>query len=229
MSSVPPPRDFLSAISNPAPVAIIAEIKQASPSLGVIKEGVDIPLIARQYQSGGASAISVLTEKNFFKGDLFHLKVVKEETSIPILQKDFIIDPFQIYEGRILGADAILLISSILSKEELRDFVTLAQELKMVPLVEIHDEGDLKKISSLHLSLIGINNRNLETFEVDLGTTLRLRRKIPEGTKVISESGIRGLDEVRLLKEAGVDGILVGEMLMRAKDPSAKIKELLSI
>ncbi|MGB9628608.1 MAG: indole-3-glycerol phosphate synthase TrpC [Thermodesulfobacteriota bacterium] len=229
VSSLTLPRDFLGAISGAYPIAIIAEIKKASPSRGVIKEFEDISLIARQYELGGASAISVLTEVNFFKGNLSYLKRVKDETSIPILQKDFIIDPFQIYEGRAWGADAILLIASILGREELRDFVILIQELQMVPLVEIHDKEDLEKISLLNLPLIGINNRDLKTFQVDLGTTLRLRREIPLGVKVISESGIKGVEDVRLLREAGVSGILVGEMLMRAHDPSSKLKELLRI
>lgn len=197
--------------------------------MGVIKEEADISLIAQQYQSGGASAISVLTEVNFFKGHLSHLKKVKEETSLPILQKDFIIDPLQIYEGRAWGTDAILLIASILSKEELRDFLLLIQDLKVVPLVEIHDEADLQKISSLNLPLVGINNRNLQTFHVDIRTTLRLRKKIRPETKVISESGIRSQEDVRLLKEVGVDGILIGEILLRSSDPVSKINELLTI
>jgi indole-3-glycerol phosphate synthase len=229
ISNLPPPRDFMDAIYQSTPIALIAEVKRASPSAGVIKEDIDLCLIAHKYQKGGACAISVLTEAYFFKGDLFHLQQIKERISLPILQKDFILDSFQIYESRAAGADAVLLIASILDREKLRDFVSLARNLQLVPLVEIHNENDLEKTSALDLSLIGINNRDLRTFEVDLGTTLRLRREISPKTKVISESGIKTAKDVRLLREAGVSGILVGETLMRASDPASKIKELLEI
>jgi len=225
--TLPLPRNFLEAISNHHPIAVIAEIKRASPSVGVIKEDIDLHQIARAYQTGGACAISVLTETHFFKGDLSTLHLIKGETSLPVLQKDFILDPFQIYEGRVSGADAVLLIAAILDRETLRDFVNLARKLQMTPLVEIHNEDDLDKISSLDLSLIGINNRDLRTFNVDLRTTLSLKKKIPSGTRVISESGIKGSQDVRLLREAGIDGILVGEILMRSSDPASKIRELL--
>ena len=224
---LPLPRDFMDAISQHGPMALIAEIKRASPSLGVIKEDVDLRRIAWDYQTGGACAISVLTEAHFFKGDLSYLQLVKKETSLPVLQKDFILDPFQIYEGRASGADAILLIAALLDREQLKDFVDLVRHLQMISLVEIHDENDLKKISTLDLSLIGINNRDLRTFEVDLRTTLRLKREIPSRTKVISESGIKSSQDVKILQEAGVNGILVGETLMRSPDPASKIRELL--
>ncbi len=228
VSYLSPPRDMMNAISQHGPIALIAEIKRASPSLGMIKEEVDLSRIAREYQTGGACAISVLTEAHFFKGDLSYLRSTKERASLPVLQKDFILDPFQIYEGRVSGADAILLIASLLEREQLKDFVDLTQSLHMVPLVEVHDEDDLEKTSSLTLPLVGINNRDLTTFEVDLKTTLRLKGKIPLETKVISESGIKSSGDVRLLKEAGVNGILVGEILMRSSDPASKIRELLS-
>lgn len=177
--------------------------------------------------NGGACAISVLTEAHFFKGNLSDLNRVKEKTILPVLQKDFILDPFQIYEGRASGADAILLIAALLDREELKDFAELVRDLHMIPLVEIHNEKDLEKISTLDLPLIGINNRDLKTFEVDLRTTLRLKGEIHSKTKVISESGIRSSQDVRHLREAGVDGILVGEILMRSSDPASKIRELL--
>src|SRR4030042_380332 len=192
---LPSPRDFMDAISQHGPMALIAEIKRASPSVGVIKEDVDLCRIAREYQAGGACAISVLTEAHFFKGDLSYLQLVKKETSLPVLQKDFILDPFQIYEGRASGADAILLIASLLDREQLKDFVGLARSLQLVPLVEIHNENDLEKTSTIDLSLIGINNRNLRTLEVDLKTTLRLKKEIPSGMKAISESGIRSAQD----------------------------------
>ncbi len=225
--SLPLPRSLTESISQHPPIAVIAEIKRASPSLGVIKEDADLCSIARDYQTGGACAISVLTEAHFFKGDLSYLRLIKERTSLPVLQKDFILDPFQIYEGRISGADALLLIASLLDRKQLKEFVDLTQDLHMVPLVEIHNDDDLEKTSLLNLPLIGINNRDLTTFEVDLRTTLHLKGKIPSKTKVISESGIRNSEDVRLLREAGVDGILVGEILMRSSDPASKIRELL--
>jgi indole-3-glycerol phosphate synthase len=227
--SLPLPRNFMDSISQHLPIAVIAEIKRASPSLGMINENVDILQFAREYEKGGASVISVLTEARFFKGDLSYLHLVKKETSLPILQKDFILDPFQIYEGRVSGADAILLIAALLDQEQLKDFVDLTRNLHMIPLVEIHNEDDLQKISSLNLPLLGVNNRDLRTFEVDLRTTLRLKKEIPSTVKVISESGIKSPQDVRLLKEAGVHGILVGEILMRSSDPASKIRELLKI
>ena len=229
ISQLPPPRGFVEAISCHAPMALIAEIKRSSPSVGVIKEDIDLQRIASAYEAGGACAISVLTEAHFFKGDLSYLGQVKERTSLPLLQKDFILDPFQIYEGRASGADAILLIASLLDREQLKDFVSLARSLQLVPLVEVHNENDLEKTSTLDLSLIGINNRDLKTLEIDLKTTLRLKKKIPSWMRVISESGIRSAEDVRLLREAGVNGILVGEILMRSSDPTSKIRELLEI
>ena len=229
ISFLPPPRDFLGALSQHAPMALIAEIKRASPSLGVINEDVDIIQVSREYEKGGASAISVLTEPHFFKGDLAHLNLIKETTSLPVLQKDFILDSFQIYEGRVSGADAILFIAALLDREQLKDCVGLARSLHMIPLVEVHNEDDLEKISVLGLPLMGINNRDLRTFEVDLETTIRLRKEIPSSVKVISESGIKSCQDVRLLREAGVSGILVGETLMRSAAPALKIEELLEI
>jgi indole-3-glycerol phosphate synthase len=226
---LPPPRNLADRISQNGPIALIAEIKFASPSLGVIKKDADITRIVSEYEKGGASAISVLTEPHFFRGDLSYLHQVKEETTLPLLQKDFILDPFQIYEGRAQGADAILLIASLLSREQLGDFVELTEELDMCPLVEIHNESDLKKTSTLDLPFIGINNRDLRTLEVDLATTLRLGREIPRETLVISESGIKSPKDVKLLRKAGVKGILVGEILMRSPDPGSKIRELLDL
>jgi len=225
---LPAPRNFVEALSRNAPMAVIAEIKRASPSLGTINGDADILHFAREYGKGGAAAISVLTEAHFFKGDLSFLHRVKKETPLPVLQKDFILDPFQIYEGRVSGADALLLIAALLEKEQLVDFIDLTKSLRLTPLVEIHNEDDLKKISGLDLPLLGINNRDLKTFEVDLMTTLRLRKEIPSSIKVISESGIKDRKDVTLLKRAGVDAILVGEVLMRTPQPASKIKELLS-
>jgi indole-3-glycerol phosphate synthase len=229
ISDLPSPRDFKESISANGPIALIAETKKASPSAGIIRESDDLGRIAGAYQAGGASAISVLTEAHFFQGALSHLRQVKEAVSLPVLQKDFIIDPFQIYEGRMAGADAILLIAAILDPSQLRELAELAVGLGLVPLVEIHDEEDLKKISGLDLGLIGINNRNLKTLEVNLETTFRLIEKVCPGAMVISESGIKNRKDVKRLQEAGVKGILVGEVLMRAADPAFKIRELLDL
>ena len=229
VSGLPSPRDFLESISKNGPMALITEIKQASPSAGVIQELSDIPRIARTYQSAGACAVSVLTEAHFFRGELSHLRQIKDVVSLPLLQKDFIIDPFQIYEGRVTGADAVLLIAAMLAPGQLRGFAELARGLGLVPLVEVHDEEDLNKILDLDLSIIGVNNRNLKTLAVNLDTTFRLLEMIPPGRVIISESGIKSRQDVQRLQQAGVKAILVGEVLMRAPDPAAKIRELLGL
>ncbi len=227
--SLPPPRDFERAIVQNGSLALIAEIKKASPSAGVIQRQADVPKMAGEYEKAGACAISVVTEPNFFHGDLRYLTMVKETVALPILQKDFVVDPFQVYEGRVAGADAILLIASVLSGAELVEFAKLARCLSLFPLVEVHDEEDLEKVTGMDLPLIGINNRNLKTLVVNLETTQRLTRRVPRGMKVISESGIRDRRDVERLERAGVRGILVGEVLMRASDPASKIKELLNL
>jgi indole-3-glycerol phosphate synthase len=227
IADLPPPRDLTESLTQKAPMALIAEIKRASPSAGVIRGAIDLPGLAGKYQAGGASAISVLTETHFFQGDLGHLAQVKKTVALPILQKDFIIDPFQIYEGRIAGADAVLLIAAMITQDQLREFTQLTLELGMVPLVEVHDEEDLEKLAGLSLPLIGINNRDLQTLQVNLEVTCRLIKKIPQGTTVISESGIKNRQDVKRLQEAGARGVLVGELLMRSADPAAKIRELL--
>jgi indole-3-glycerol phosphate synthase len=229
ISGLPSPRNLLESISKNGPMALIAEIKQASPSAGVIQERADIRRIAGAYQAAGACAISVLTEAHFFHGELSHLRQARDVVSVPVLQKDFIIDPFQIYEGRVAGADAVLLIAAMLASDRLREFAELARNLGLVPLVEVHDEEDLKKITGQDLPLIGVNNRNLKTLEVDLETTFRLFGKIQSGSVVVSESGIKNREDVKRLQEAGVRGILVGEVFMRAPDPAAKIHELLNL
>jgi indole-3-glycerol phosphate synthase len=228
MTFLPRPRDFGNAVPRDGRMGLIAEIKRASPSAGAIAEDVSITRLAMEFEKGGASAVSVVTDTPFFKGDLYSLMEIKAATTLPLLQKDFILDPFQIYEGRVSGADGILLIAAILEAEQLRDFADLALSLHMIPLVEIHSEDDLEKVSDISLPIIGINNRNLKTFEVDIMTTLRLRREIPPHVRVISESGIKTPDDMRILKDAAVSGVLVGESLMRSKNPAAKIRELLA-
>ena len=221
------PRNFERAILGNVSPALVAEVKKASPSAGVIREQADIGRMAIEYEKAGAAAVSVLTESHFFHGGLKDLAMVKERVGIPLLQKDFIIDPFQIYEGRTAGADAVLLIAALLSRNELEDFVRLARRLGLFPLVEVHGEEDLEKIPGLDLPFLGINNRNLKTLEVNLETTERLIKRVPAGVRVISESGIKDRRDVERLEKAGVKGILVGEVLMRAPDPASKIKELM--
>jgi len=228
ISTTPIPRNFIKIFKDQS-LALIAEIKHASPSAGIINRKLDNVTIASQYEEGGASAISVLTERNFFKGDLSFIKEVKQKVSLPVLQKDFVVDLFQIYEGRASGADAILIIASLLDYESVKDFVELSIDLKLTPLVEIHSEEDLEKVLKIDPPLIGINNRDLKTFKTDLNTTPHLMKFIPSKIKVVSESGIKTKSDVRLLKEAGVNGILVGEALMRSSNPSSMIKNFMNL
>ncbi|KHE93228.1 Indole-3-glycerol phosphate synthase [Candidatus Brocadiaceae bacterium S225] len=207
-------------------IKYIAEVKKASPSAGIIREDFNYIDIAKKYEAGGASAISVLTDKEFFKGDIKYLSEIKETVGLPVLRKDFIIDPYQIYEARAAGADLILLIARILTKKKVDAFLTLSHELGMECLVEVHDNDELEKVLETESTIIGINNRNLDTFETNLDTTLQLRHRIPEGKIVVSESGIKTRADVLMLEEAGIDAILIGETLMRSRDISQKIKEL---
>jgi indole-3-glycerol phosphate synthase len=228
IEDLPNPRDFERALCQNGLLALIAEIKRASPSAGLIRERSDIAKMAEEYQRGGACAISIVTEARYFRGDLSFLGMAKEAVPLPVLQKDFVVDPLQIYEGRAAGADSVLLIAAILGREELEELVELVRSLNLFPLVEVHDEEDLEKVSPLRLSTLGINNRNLKTLEVDLGTTERLIPKVSPGVSIISESGIRGRKDVERLERAGVRGILVGETLMRAADPASAVREILN-
>ena len=207
-------------------IKFIAEVKKASPSAGIIREDFNYIDIAKEYESGGASAISVLTDKEFFKGDIKYLSEIKETVSLPALRKDFIIDPYQIYEARAASADLVLLIARILTKEEIDAFLALSHELGMECLVEVHDNDELEKVLETEAVIIGINNRNLDTFETNLDTTLQLYHRIPDGKIVVSESGIKTRADVLVLEEAGIDAILIGETLMRSRNISQKIKEL---
>ena len=211
--NISPVRNFLSPFKKKG-TCIIAEIKQASPSRGRICDNFNPVDIARIYEENGACALSVLTEKKFFMGDLSFIADIKKETALPVLRKDFIIDKTQIRQSRLAGADAILLIARILSKEELKDFVSLTFEEGMTPLVEVHDERDIEKALFSNAGLIGINNRDLETFKTDIGISLRLRQLIPDDRVVISESGIRQRRDIETLSEAGFKGFLIGESLM---------------
>ena len=222
-------RSFGAALKSSTNIRIIAEIKKASPSLGIIREDFNPVEIARIYEASGAAAISVLTDEKFFQGSLSYLTDVKKTVNLPILRKDFIIDAYQIYEARSSGADAILLIAALLSKEEIQRYLELAGELDMDCLVEVHSETELKKVLQTNAHIIGINNRDLATFKTDLETTLRLRPMIPAGKIVVSESGIKSRADVEKLMKEGVDAILVGETLMKSDDISSKLRELLGI
>jgi indole-3-glycerol phosphate synthase len=225
--ALPLPLNFKDALL-PSPdgrVRVIAEVKKASPSRGVIREDFDHLEIAETYEKNGASAISVLTDRNFFQGSIDYLSEIRHTVSIPLLRKDFVFDEYQIFEARGYGADAVLLIAAVLDDKELHDFVELALNLGMAPLVEVHDEKELERVLKTNAELIGINNRDLQTFKTDLNTTIRLIDGIPEEKIVISESGINTKEDIKNLRDAGVDAFLIGEALVREADIGKKLRE----
>ena len=209
-----PKSNFKSSISN-KDEAIIAEIKKASPSAGVISENFNPVEKAKEYESVGAAALSILTEEDFFQGSIDYLKAVKRTTSLPILRKDFIIDEYQIYESKLIGADCILLIASILSDFQIEEFVKIAKKIELDYLIEIHDEKELKRVELYKDALIGVNNRNLNTFEVDLDNSIRLKNLFKEKNIFIAESGIKSVDDINYLKLHNINVFLIGESLMR--------------
>ena len=195
--------------------AIIAEIKKASPSAGVIDEDFNPVKKALEYEAFGASALSILTEENFFMGSVDYLKKVKAITSLPILRKDFMIDEYQVYESKLIGADCILLIASILSDQQIEDFIYIAKKLDLDYLIEVHDENELKRVEHFDDALIGVNNRNLKTFEVDLNNSVRLRNLFKQKNIFIAESGIKTREDMNYLKQNNIKVFLIGESLMR--------------
>ncbi len=232
-----PARNFFQAIAKDPPkgrpVNVIAEVKKASPSAGIIRDDFDPVAIAKIYEANGANAISVLTDEKYFLGHLDYLTQVRQAVSIPVLRKDFIIDPYQVYEARAAGADAILLIAECLATNVMIDLQILATELKMTVLIEVHDLENLIRVRDSVVgfphrsySLLGINNRDLRTFKTDLGTTLRMVELVADPSVLISESGIHTRAHVDKLAAAGVRGVLVGESLMRSDDIGAKMREL---
>ncbi len=228
----PPVKNFADAIRNSQFVALIAEIKPASPSRGDLNANADPVKIARVYDENGAAAISVLTDRQFFKGDLNNLKGARVGADVPLLRKDFIIDEYQVYESRALQADAILLIVRILSDAQLRDYRLLAESLDMAALVEIHDERELERALKSDAHIIGINNRNLADFTLDLAVTENLApviASVSEKSLIVSESGIFSRADVERAAHAGADAVLVGEALMRAEDVGEKVRELASV
>ncbi len=220
-------RDFEAALKAREGIGLIAEIKAASPSKGVLRRDMNPSQIALEYQEGGASAISVLTDEKFFHGKLAHLEDVGKAVRLPLLRKDFIIDEYQIVESRTGGADAVLLIAALLERNKLEAFLKIAGQLGLDCLVEVHTEAELGKVLDTPATLLGINNRDLHTFETDLETTLRLRPLIPDDRTDISESGDESRADVRRLEDAGVDAVLVGEALVKSEDIGKKIKELM--
>lgn len=229
LPSAPPPRGFVAAMQAKLDAglpAVIAEVKKASPSKGVMRENFVPAEIAQSYEKGGAACLSVLTDIDFFQGSDDYLQQAREACSLPVIRKDFIIDPYQVVEARVIGADCILLIAACLSDEQMRDLSSLAVELGMDVLVEVHDGEELQRTLPLNLPLVGINNRNLRTFETSLDTTLELLAQIPEGRIVVTESGIHTPDDVALMRKNSVNSFLVGEAFMRAEEPGEKLAEL---
>jgi indole-3-glycerol phosphate synthase len=223
---LPPPRDFRRAVGN-GPCAIIAEVKRRSPSKGRIREAFDPLQIAALYEEHGAQAVSVLTDEAFFDGKGQYLTAIKEIIDIPLLRKDFIIDPYQIYETRVLKGDALLFIAGLLEEGDLREYIQLAEQLGLAPLVEVHSAEELDKALAAGADIIGINNRDLKTFTTDLSRTLELAPSIPKGKIAVAESGITTRGDIELLMGAGVHCFLIGEALMRAEDIGGKLRELL--
>jgi indole-3-glycerol phosphate synthase len=220
-----PRRSFKHAISQSHDINIIAEIKKASPTRGVIRGKFDPKSIAKEYQINGAAAISVLTEENFFKGKLSYIKEVKKVTNLPVLRKDFIIDEYQVYESAFAQADAILLITDILSREEIVKLSGLAKLLNMAVLCEAHSKEELEKAISARQDIIGINNRDINTFKLSKSTTENLIGLVPGGKIIVSESGIRTRSDILFLKSIGVSAVLIGEVFMDAEDIGGKVRE----
>ena len=229
VAAAPPPRGFARALRERIAAgkpAVIAEVKKASPSQGVIRADFDPARIARSYAAGGAACLSVLTDVDFFQGTDAYLQQARAASGLPVLRKDFTIDAYQIHEARALGADCILLIVAALDDAALRDFSALARELGMDVLIEAHDAGELERALGTDAALIGINNRNLRTFETSLETTLALRGRVPPERLLVTESGIHTSADVARMRGAGVHAFLVGEAFMRAADPGAELQRL---
>ncbi|MBN2578354.1 MAG: indole-3-glycerol phosphate synthase TrpC [Pirellulales bacterium] len=225
----PPPRDFLAALAGHPPIRLIAEVKKASPAAGVIREDFDPPAIAQIYQRHGAACVSVLTDGPYFQGSLDDLRQVRAAIDLPVLRKDFIIDRYQVVQSRAAGADAVLLIAECLDDFALRDLHAAILEYGMTPLVELYEPENLRRVLDAGAQLIGVNNRDLHTFQVDLGHCIRLRKLIPAGRTVVAESGIRSRGDVERLQAAGLHAMLVGETLMRKNDIGRAVDELLGM
>lgn len=225
----PAPRPFLAALRaerDAGRPAVIAEIKKASPSKGRIRSDFNPEALARSYEAGGATCLSVLTDREFFQGHDLDLRTARGACELPVLRKDFIIEPFQIWESRVLGADCILLIVAALSDQRLEELYRMARGLDMDVLVEVHNTEELARAAALGPDLVGINNRDLHTFETDLQTTVRLLEQVPEGAFLVTESGFSTREEVEMMSEHGIPGFLIGEELMRAPEPGERLRAL---
>ncbi|MCA9267741.1 MAG: indole-3-glycerol phosphate synthase TrpC [Planctomycetales bacterium] len=227
LADAPPVRDFFAALAAEGPIKLIAEVKKASPSKGVIREDFHPVAIAQTYARHGAACISVLTDHPFFQGRLAYLREIRAHVNVPLLRKDFILDPYQLLEARAAGADAVLLIAECLDDCQLRSLHNACVDLGMTPLVELYEPANLPRVVDAGAQLIGVNNRDLRTFEVDLQHTVRLRREAPADCLFVGESGIHTRADVELLQAAGVDAMLVGESLMRQADIGAAVDTLL--
>jgi indole-3-glycerol phosphate synthase len=228
-ADMPPPRGFKRALDSKiaaGDAAIIAEIKRASPSAGILREPFDVGAIAASYANAGARCLSVLTDEPYFKGNARNLELARAAAPLPALRKDFIIDPWQIYESRVLGADALLLIVAALDDAQLASLLESAAAVELDALVEVHNAPELARALDAGANLIGINNRDLKTFETDIATTLDLLRRIPGEVTLVTESGIRTPADIASLRAAGVHAFLIGEAFMRAPDPGRKLREL---
>jgi indole-3-glycerol phosphate synthase len=228
-ATAPQPRDFVAALRAKIAAgrpAVIAEIKRASPSKGLLRADFDPAAIAKSYESGGAACLSVLTDRDFFKGDPSHLLAARNACGLPVLRKDFITEPYQVHESRLLGADCILLIAAALARQDMQGLEASARSLGMAVLVEVHDGAELEAALALQTPLLGINNRNLRTFETRLETTLDLLERVPAGKIVVTESGILAPADVARLRARSVNAFLVGEAFMRAPDPGAALRAL---
>jgi indole-3-glycerol phosphate synthase len=225
---VAPSRDFAGVLARPGKINIISELKKASPSRGVIREGYAPAVLAASLEEAGAAALSVLTEEDFFSGSLGDLKEASRVTKIPILRKDFIVDPWQVWETRAAGADSFLLIAAVLNDAELRDLLELGRTLKMEALVEVHSREELERVLDAGARIIGVNNRDLRDFQVHLETSLSLAEAIPEECIAVSESGLRTYDDLARLQRAGFDAFLIGEHVMQSADPAAALRALLA-
>jgi indole-3-glycerol phosphate synthase len=227
IADAPPVRDFFTPLAVGGPIRLIAEVKKASPSAGVIRADFDPAEIAKTYEGHGASCISVLTDETHFHGRLDYLRQVRAASRLPVLLKDFILDTYQVLEARAAGADAVLLIAESLDDGNLRKLFNAICELGMSPLVELYEPQHLQRVFDAGATLIGINNRNLHTFEVDLDHTIKMRKRVPDECVLVAESGIKSRDDVLRLEAAGVDAMLVGESLMREPDIGAAVDRLL--
>jgi indole-3-glycerol phosphate synthase len=225
--AAPPPRDFFAALAAPGPIRLIAEVKKASPSAGVIRDDFDPVDIGLTYQRHGASCVSVLTDAPYFQGSLADLRAVRAAVDLPILRKDFILDEYQLFEARAAGADAVLLIAECLDDCNLRKLHERALAIGLTVLVELYDPDNLERVLDAGATLVGVNNRDLRTFHTDIEHTLRLRDRVPEECVLVAESGIRSRADVLRLEAAGVDAILVGEGLMSSPDIGAAVDSLL--